>query len=57
MTVLANDPQTWLDEVWDALGAFRENLAPEGDPMYDAKWDEICTAMAWIKEAIDCDDP
>ncbi len=50
MSVKSNDPQTWLNEVWDALHAFREDLIPEGDEMYDRQWDDICTAMAWIQE-------
>ena len=52
MSVKSNDPQTWLDEVWDALHAFREDLIPEGDEMYDRQWVDICTAMAWITEEL-----
>jgi len=36
--------------VWDALESFRANEIPEGDPLNDDRWSEICTAMAWIVE-------
>lgn len=42
----------WLKTVWDALHAYREDCIPEGDVMYDEQWDEICTAMAHIEDAI-----
>ena len=37
---------------WEALHSYREDLIPEGDEMYDDQWSDICTAMAWIDEAI-----
>lgn len=37
--------------VWDALHGFREDCIPEGDPMYDEQWDDICHAMAVITDA------
>jgi hypothetical protein len=54
----AQDPNSWLETVWDALHAYREDLIPEGDERYDAQWDDICSAMHWIDEAImgDADD-
>ena len=54
----ALDPNSWLETVWDALHAYREDLIPEGDESYDAQWDDICSAMHWIDEAImgDADD-
>ena len=45
-----NDTAELLEIVWDALTAYREDLIPEGDQMYDKEWDDICTAMAWITE-------
>lgn len=45
-----------LDTVWDALAAYREDLIPEGDPMYDAQWAEICEAMANIRSLAGLDD-
>ena len=46
------DPVSWLDVLWEALWGFRDDCIPEGDPMYDEQWDNICTAMAWIAEEI-----
>ena len=43
---------TWTKTIWEALHAFREDLIPEGDEMYDDQWDDICTAMAWIEERL-----
>ncbi len=53
MTDLTHDNvSSWLQTVWDALHGFREDCIPETDPTYDKQWDEICTAMAWITEAL-----
>ena len=41
-----------LDVVWETLSDYRENLIPEGDEMFDAQWDDICTAMAWIEDEL-----
>ncbi len=46
---VANE-ETWFEVVWDALESFRANEIPEGDPLNDDRWSEICTAMAWIVE-------
>jgi len=48
----ANSPESWLETVWHALGGFRENCIPEGEDNYDREWNEICTAMAWIREEL-----
>lgn len=40
-----------FETVWYALHCFREDCIPEGDPMYDEQWDEICQAMAVIMYA------
>ncbi len=53
----ANDPASWLSTVWDGLQAYREDLIPEGDESYDETWSDICTAMAWITEALDAQEP
>ena len=38
-----------IQEIWTALQAVREaNL------VNDNHWDDICTAMAWITEDLDC---
>lgn len=52
MSLSPYDTHTWLDTVWDALHDYRENNIPEGDAANDEKWDDICTAMAWTKEAL-----
>jgi len=48
----ANNPESWLETVWDALGGYREDCIPEGEEMYDEEWDDICTAMAFIREEL-----
>lgn len=48
----ADDYASWLTTVWDALHGFREDCIPEGDALFDAQWDELCTAMTWISEAL-----
>lgn len=48
----SGDVSQALEVVWEALQAVREDLLPEGDESYDAQWEEICTAMAWIEEAL-----
>ena len=52
MGLQASDRESWLATVWEALGAYREDLIPEGEEMYDEQWDDICTAMAWIREEL-----
>lgn len=47
------DSGSALETVWEALHGFREDCIPEGDPTYDDQWGDICTAMAWITEALD----
>lgn len=53
MSLKSNDYDTWLETVWDALHAYREDLIPEGDEMHDEIWDDICTAMEWIERRIE----
>jgi len=40
-----------FETVWDALQGFREDCIPEGDPMYDEQWGDICRAMGVIIDA------
>ena len=48
-------PQS-LETVWEALHGYREDCIPEGKvESYDKQWDDICTAMAWITEALNHD--
>lgn len=55
--VKSNNPQGWLDAIWAALEDYRENCIPEGDESNDGQWDEIATAMAWISETIEKQEP
>ena len=34
MSLKSNDYDTWLETVWDALHAYREDLIPEGDEVW-----------------------
>ena len=49
----ASDPESWLACLWDALEHYRGDCLPEGEQRHDHQWDEICTAMAWIRERFD----
>ena len=41
-----------FETVWRMLDAAREDLIPEGDEGYDQQWDDVCHAMAVLKEAV-----
>ena len=43
-----------LQIIWDALHGYREDCIPEKaeEEHYDKEWDEICTAMAHIHNAL-----
>lgn len=41
---------TTLENIWVALQGYRENCI--SGPEYDDEWDDICTDMAWIAEAL-----
>ena len=41
-----------LEVVWDALHEYQEMCLDDGNRMHEDKWDNICTAMAWITEAL-----
>tara|TARA_R110000851_G_scaffold100712_1_gene216469 strand:+ start:193 stop:354 length:162 start_codon:yes stop_codon:yes gene_type:complete len=48
MGLHAQDWQSWLDTVWDALHGYREDCISTDDE----QWDDLCTAMGWIEETI-----
>jgi hypothetical protein len=50
MAVTRGDTEGMLALIWEALHSHRENCIPEGGKEHDEEWDEICTAMAWIRE-------
>ena len=39
-----SDVQTWFNTIWNAL-----HKGTYGD----REWDDICTAMAWLKEVVE----
>ena len=42
-----------VDYIWDVLCDYRrEDSVPDGVDDNDEIWDEICTAMAWIEDAL-----
>ena len=43
MNVTRNNPESWLSALWDALDRIE---LPDNDR------DEVCTAMAWIREEL-----
>lgn len=56
MILRANDKDTWMETIWDALFKYRDKCIPEGDAKYDAEWSDICTAMAWLQEELEVTD-
>ena len=41
-----------VDYIWEILCDYRENCISEGVDNHDDIWDEICTSMAWIEDAL-----
>jgi hypothetical protein len=41
--------------IWEALHDYRDKVIPEGDPVNDHKWSEICTVMQWVQEDLELD--
>ena len=56
MILRANDKETWIETIWDALFKYRDNCIPEEDAKYDAEWSDITTAMAWLQEELEITD-
>ena len=52
MILTAHNQKSWIKTIWTALEMVREDCIPEGNSMYDDQWGDICTAMAWISEAL-----
>lgn len=49
----SNDVNSWLETVWEALFEWQdahEGRAAVGTETYEQRWNDICTAMAWIEE-------
>jgi len=56
MELKANDTETWLETIWDALHKYRDKCIPEGELAHDDEWSDICTAMAWLQEELEVTD-
>lgn len=55
MILHAHNKASWLETVWDALHdweAEHEERSAVGIETFDERWDDICTAMAWIHEEL-----
>lgn len=51
----SNDVNSWLETVWEALWEWQdahEGRNAVGTETYEQRWDDICTAMAWIEESL-----
>ena len=52
----SNDVNSWLETVWEALWEWQdahEGRAAVGTETYEQRWDDICTAMAWLAEELE----
>ena len=47
---MPDEPQTWINTIWEALDHARDSYT-------DEQWEEICMAMAWNTEELNCTDP
>ena len=47
---MPHEAQTWINTIWEALDHTRDSYT-------DEQWDQICMAMAWTAETLDCTDP
>lgn len=54
--VTRSNTASWLDCIWEALHAYREELIPEGEAVYDEEWSDLCTAMAWLREELELEE-
>tara|TARA_R110002153_G_scaffold100555_1_gene236523 strand:- start:1804 stop:1974 length:171 start_codon:yes stop_codon:yes gene_type:complete len=51
----SNDVNSRLDTIWEALWEWQDVYdggAAVGTDTYEQRWNDICTAMAWIEENI-----
>jgi len=42
-----------LSRIWEVLHTYREDSIPEGIDNNDEEWDDVCYAMARIKEILE----
>ncbi len=55
MKLTANNKAAWLATVWEALHdweADHEYRNAAGGETFERRYDDICTAMAWIAEEL-----
>lgn len=55
MQLTRGDRESWIETVWEALHEWQdehEGRNPAGGTTFEERWDDICTAMAWIEEQI-----
>lgn len=51
----SNNVGSWFDIIWEALHEWQdahEGRAAVGTETYEERWDDICTAMAWLAEEL-----
>jgi hypothetical protein len=55
MKLTANNKAAWLSTIWKALDEWQdahEGRNAAGGETFEARYDDICTAMAWIAEEL-----
>ena len=50
-SVMANKEN--LEVIWDAMHEWQDLMENHGLKDIEERWDDICTAMAWIKEDLE----
>jgi hypothetical protein len=50
MGLQRSDAESWMKTVWEALEEYKESCLKEETEEFADKWDDICTAMVWIRE-------
>ena len=56
MALTSNNPQSWIDTLWEAIWAYEDTFADTLDSETSDKIDDIKTAMAWISESLGLDE-
>jgi len=51
MKLTANNKASWLSTVWASLEEWQD-VYEGGRVDHEERWDDICTAMAWIAEEL-----
>ena len=56
MKLTANNKAAWLSTIWTALEEWQdvhEDRNAAGGETFERRYDDICTAMAWIAEELE----